>query len=189
MIRQEFTWFDRIKQDMEIFNMIWQNSTRFGKIWQDLTGLGRIWQDLTGFDSIQQDLTRFGRIWQNLTWFDMIWQDMTEFNKIQQDLKGFKDLTGFDRIRQDYLVNALQQQQQNRNIEGCASQKLRSLKNKSTINLPEDWKCLRRSFRSFWVRCYFDFCCRIFDHFWWSRGKIQYIIFFIFFNTIFNWIW
>ena len=45
---------------------------------------------------------------------------MTEFNKIQQDLKGFKDLTGFDRIRQDYLGNALQQQQ-NRNIEGCAS--------------------------------------------------------------------
>ena len=54
---------------------------------------------------------------------------MTEFNKIQQDLKGFKDLTGFDRIQQDYLGNALQQQQQqNRNIEGCASQMLRSLK-------------------------------------------------------------
>ena len=63
---------------------------------------------------------------------------MKGFNKIQQDLKGFEDLTGFDRLRQDYLGNALQQQQQQQqqkqNIEGCASQKLRSLKKRRWLN-------------------------------------------------------
>ena len=83
------------------------------------TGIDRVWLDLTRLYRIWQDLTRFVQIWQDLTRFDKIWQYLIRSDKIQPDCKIPTDLA--------WLFGkptTKRNQQQNRNIAGCAALKM-----------------------------------------------------------------
>ena len=77
-----------------------------------LEGLDRIELDSTGFDRIGQDWTGFYRVQQDLICFDR-----------------------FEDNNDNITETGKQHQQQKQSLEGCALQKLRSLKNKENKSL------------------------------------------------------